>query len=93
MKITQEEVLNRQTVLEIKLDEVDIEPYLEKAYRKIAQRSSIPGFRKGKAPRSIIENYYGKEHLVSESLDDMVPEITQRAIEDQDLEASAVPKL
>ena len=93
MKITQEEVLNRQTVLEIKLDEVDIEPYLEKTYRKIVQRSSIPGFRKGKAPRSIIENYYGKEHLVSESLDDMVPEITQRAIEDQDLEASAVPKL
>ncbi|SVE26508.1 uncharacterized protein METZ01_LOCUS479362, partial [marine metagenome] len=54
LKITQEEVVNRQTVLLIEMDDEDLDPYLDRGYRKIVQRVNMPGFRKGKAPRSII---------------------------------------
>ena len=55
MKITQDDVVERQTVLHIELEDDDIDPYLNRAYQRVVQRVNIPGFRKGKAPRSIIE--------------------------------------
>ena len=65
MKITQDDIEQCQTVLHIELDEEDIDPYLNKAYKKVVSRVNIPGFRKGKAPRSIIEQYFGKESLIA----------------------------
>ena len=59
MKITQDEILERQTVLHIELEDSDIDPFLDRAYSRVVQRVNIPGFRKGKAPRRIIEQYFG----------------------------------
>ncbi|MCL0099507.1 trigger factor [Dehalococcoidia bacterium] len=93
MKITQEEVVNRQTVLLIEMDDEDLDPYLDRGYRKIVQRVNMPGFRKGKAPRSIIERYLGRESLLQESIEYMLPDISQRAVEAQELETSGMPRL
>ena len=60
LNITQQEELARQTKLEIELDDNDIEPYLNRSYQRLVQRVNIPGFRKGKAPRSIVEKQFGK---------------------------------
>ena len=73
MKITQDEIVEQQTVLHIELDDNDIDPYLERAYKKVVQRVNIPGFRKGKAPRRIIEQFFGRETLINETLDSMLP--------------------
>ena len=93
MKITQEEVVDRQTVLEIELEDDDMAPYLERAYRRVVQRTNVPGFRKGKAPRSIIEGILGRERLVAESLDDVLPAVTHQAIVDQELDAAGTPQV
>ncbi len=93
MKITQEEVVDRQTVLEIELEDEDMAPYLDRAYRRVVQRTNVPGFRKGKAPRSIIEGILGRERLVAESLDDVLPAVTHQAIVDQDLDAAGTPQV
>ena len=93
MKVTQEEVVDRQAVLLVELDDDDVAPYLDQAYRRVVQKTAIPGFRKGKAPRSIIESFLGKERLVSESLDNMLPAVTQKAKENQELETSGTPRL
>ena len=93
MNVTQEEVVDRQAVLLVELDDDDVAPYLDQAYRRVVQKTAIPGFRKGKAPRSIIESFLGKERLVSESLDNMLPAVTQKAIENQELETSGTPRL
>lgn len=93
MIITQEEVVNRQTVLHIELEAEDVDPYLDQGYRRVAQRTLIPGFRKGKAPRSIVERFLGRESLLTEVLDSMVPEVTDRAITAQDLDAAGLPKV
>ena len=93
MKITQEEVVDRQTVLEIELEDEDMAPYLDRAYRRVVQRTNVPGFRKGKAPRSIIEGILGRERLVAESLDDVLPAVTHQAIVEQELDAAGTPQV
>lgn len=93
MKITQEEVVDRQTVLNIELEEGDLESYLEQGYRKVAPRLSIPGFRKGKAPRRIVEQFVGRENLLNEVFDTMLPEITGRAIDEQSIDAAGMPRI
>ena len=93
MIITQEEVVNRQTVLHIELEDEDLDPYLDRGYQRMAQRTVIPGFRKGKAPRTIVERYLGRESLLNEVLDSMVPEVTSRAIDEQALDAVGLPKI
>ena len=93
MKITQDEIVEQQTVLHIELDDNDIDPYLERAYKKVVQRVNIPGFRKGKAPRRIIEQFFGRETLINETLDSMLPEITGNAISENDLDAVSIPSI
>ena len=93
MKITQEEVVDRQTVLNIDLEDEDLNPYLDQGYRKVVQRTNIPGFRKGKAPRRIIEAYLGRESLLNEVLDTMLPEVTGLAIDEQKLDAAGLPRI
>ncbi len=93
MKITQDDVVERQTILHIELEDDDIDPYLNKAYQRVVQRANIPGFRKGKAPRSIIEQYFGRESMLNEVLDSMLPELTNQAITDQDLDAVGLPSI
>jgi trigger factor len=93
VKITQEEVVDRQTVLNIELEEDDLDSYIDQGYRKIAPRLAIPGFRKGKAPRRIVEQFVGRESLLNEVLDTMLPEITGKAIEEQSIEAAGMPSI
>ena len=93
MKITQDEIVEQQTVLHIELDDNDIDPYLERAYKKVVKRVNIPGFRKGKAPRRIIEQFFGRETLINETLDSMLPEITGNAISENDLDAVSIPSI
>ena len=93
MKITQDDVVDRQTVLHIELENDDIDPYLDRAYQRVVQRVNIPGFRKGKAPRRIIEQYFGRESMLNEVLDSMLPELTNQAINEKDLDAVGLPSI
>ena len=93
MKITQEEVVERQTVLHIELEDEDLDVYLDRGYRRAVQHTVIPGFRKGKAPRRILENFLGRESLLNEVLDSMLPEVTGRAITEQELDAAGLPRI
>ena len=93
MKITQEEVVDRQTVLLIELEDDDLGPYLDRGYKRVVQRISVPGFRRGKAPRWRVEQVVGREGLINEVLDTMLPEVTDRAISEQELDAAGLPSL
>ena len=93
MKIAQDDVVERQTTLHIELDNEDVEPYIDRAYKRVVQRVNIPGFRKGKAPRSIVEQMFGRESLINDVLDTMLPELTSKAINDQELDAVGLPSI
>lgn len=91
LKITREQDAVRQTVLSIEMEEADLEGYLQRAYQRVVQRVKVPGFRPGKAPRGVVERMVGRESLLNEAIDFMVPEVTARAIEQEDIEAGAQP--
>lgn len=93
MKVSSEQRPPREAVLTVELEAPDVEPYLERAYRQIVRRANIPGFRKGKAPRRIVEQMYGREYLLNEALDSIVQEVTSKAVEDEGLEIGGVPSV
>lgn len=93
MKITQDEVVDNQTTLHIELEDADLAPYLDMGYRRIADRVAIPGFRRGKAPRRVVEQALGREQLLGEVLDSMAYETAEKAIAQTELDAAAHPKI
>ena len=66
---------------------------LERAYRKIAQQVRIPGFRKGKVPRQIIDAQIGRDAVLGEFLEDSVPSYYRDALRENDLAPIADPDI
>lgn len=93
MKVTQDEIADRQAVLNIEVDTEALEEHMQRAYRRLVGRVNIPGFRKGKAPRPVFERAFGRERLVEEALESMVPEVVAKAVEESDLEAGGTPQV
>ena len=63
------------------------------AARRVAQRVNIPGFRKGKAPRTVLQNFVGKDYLVEEAMESLVPEAVGDAVKEQELIPFAPPRV
>ena len=93
MKVSSEQRPPREALLTVELDASDVEPHLERAYRQAVRRLNIPGFRRGKAPRRIVEQLYGRDYLLNEALDSMVNEATTKAVEDEKLELGGIPQI
>lgn len=94
MKVTKEKIPESQIVLTIEVPQERLQGALDSAYRKLARRARIPGFRPGKAPRAIIERHYGRDAVMDEALDRLVPEVYREAVEgDGDIEPIDLPRL
>lgn len=93
VRITQGETVDLQTVLHIELEDADTEPYLDMGYRKVRPYVTYPGFRKGRAPRHIVMQMVGREAILNEALDSMLPEIAGKAIQEQQIEMGGVPSM
>ena len=66
---------------------------IETAYKKNVGKINIPGFRKGKAPRHLIEKYYGSEIFFEDAVNIVLPDAYDKAIEEQNIEAIAQPEI
>jgi trigger factor len=75
------------------MDSEDEDPFIDRSYRRTVGRLQIPGFRKGKAPRSIVENYVGRTSLLQEALEFMIPETLNKVLQDEQLQAFVEPEL
>ena len=93
MKVTKESSSPTEIILSIEMDAADEDPYIDRSYRRTVGRLNIPGFRKGKAPRSIVENYVGRIALVQEALDFMIPETLNQALQEEELQAFVEPRV
>lgn len=78
---------------EIKVEAVEFDKATEKAYKKTRSRYNIPGFRKGKAPRKIIELNYGKGVFFNDALDILLPEVYPVAVDELGLSVVSQPSL
>jgi trigger factor len=93
VKVTNEKTENSQTYLTIEMEPAEVEEGLEKSYHRLVQRAKVPGFRKGKAPRAIFERYFGRESLLEEAIEKLVPEAYEKAIKEQAIEPIARPQI
>ena len=93
LKVTQDEVVDRQTVLHIEVGPDLLEQHMDRAYRKLVQQTSVPGFRKGKAPRHILERVVGRDSLFDEAIETLTPDAVTDAIKEQDLDPVAPPSV
>jgi trigger factor len=93
MKVTNEKTENRQAYLTIEMEPAEVEESLEKTFRKLVQTRRVPGFRAGKAPRAIFERYYTRQSLLSDAIDQLVPDAYRKAIEEQSIEPFANPQI
>jgi len=83
VKVTAERTDDCQAVVRIEVDQQRLEDYLERAYRRLVKRTDVPGFRRGKAPRPMLERYIGRHRLLHEALDLLVPDVVQEALREQ----------
>jgi trigger factor len=93
VKVSTERIENSQVVLNIEVEPEEVESSLELAYRRLVKNTAIPGFRKGKAPRALLERFVGKEALLDDALEHLVPEVYNQAIEEQGIEVIAQPQI
>ena len=93
MKITVEDSANREKILHIEVDDDRLEKHVKKANRHHGKHVNIPGFRKGKAPSSIVENFLGRNWLVNKALESLIPDVIQYALDEHKITAVATPKV
>lgn len=88
------EKIDKNTVsFEFSVSAEDFESAVNKAYKKNVGRINIPGFRKGKAPRVIVERYYGKEIFYEDAVNLVLPSTYDKAIDENKIEAVAQPEI
>lgn len=90
MKVTTEKLSKSKVQLTIEIPSEQFEESLARAYKIVVKKVNVPGFRKGKAPRHILERMYGKEILLEDALQDAVPKAYQEALEAAKDEYTAV---
>jgi trigger factor len=93
VKVTSETLPERQVKLQIEVDEDRHHEAIESAYKKLAPRVEIPGFRKGKAPRPLIEKQLGRHRLLDEAMDVLVPKVYTEVLEQEDIQPVAQPSV
>lgn len=93
MKVTKEKTENSQAFLTIEMESAEVEESLDEAYHRLVKRVNIPGFRKGKVPRVILERYLGKEDFLEDALNHLLPQAYEKALVEQQIEAIAQPHI
>lgn len=79
--------------LEIEVDAAKFEEGMQKSFLKNAKRFNIPGFRKGKAPRKIVERYYGEQVLYEDAINFVCPEAYDEAVEKNNIHPVDMPEI
>lgn len=93
MKVSSQRIPDSQVVLEIEVDDEQMERSLERAYRRLVQRVEVPGFRKGKTPRNMLERHIGRSRLVQEAIDILVPEVYTQALDKEGIDPIGEPAI
>ena len=79
--------------LTVEVGKEEFEAGLDRAYRKSRGSISVPGFRKGKAPRKVIEGMYGSGVFYEDAVEDIYPSALEAAIKENNLDSVAPPKV
>ena len=88
------ETLNPTRVkLTVEVPFEELKPSLDAAYKKIAQQINVPGFRKGKVPATIIDRQVGRDDVLDEAINEVLPQLYVQALQENDIEPLSQPEL
>ncbi|PRX28917.1 trigger factor [Orenia metallireducens] len=93
MKVSKENIEENKVELVIEVSEDKVASALDKAYKKVVKEVNIPGFRKGKVPKSILIKKFGAEVLHKDALDILIPEAYYEAVQETEIEPIAQPDI
>ncbi len=93
MKVTTDNASPIEVTLTVEMATDDENPFIERSYRRVVSRINIPGFRRGRAPRHIVESMMGRTALLQEALEFMVPETLDKVLQDEDVSAFGEPSI
>ena len=93
MNVKSIERKGNETTIVVEIDKELMEKGVNAAYQKARKNIMIPGFRKGKAPRKMIEAMYGAHVFYEDGLEEIFPEVYQYAVVEQDVKAVGRPSL
>lgn len=84
---------NNTAIFQVEIDAEAFEQAVNKAYKKLKNSIYVAGFRKGKAPRVVIEGMYGADIFHDEAVQDMAPEAFEYAVKEEDLNTVGTPSV
>ena len=93
MSLQVEKLENNMAKLTIEVPADDLEKALQSAYMKQKNKIAMPGFRKGKAPRAMIEKMYGTGVFYEDAANELIPEAYETAAKESELEIVAQPEI
>ena len=93
MSLQLEKLENNMAKLTIEVPAEELESAIEKAYQKNKSKISVPGFRKGKVPRKMIEQMYGKEVFYEDAANELIPGAYDKAVKECEEEIVSSPKI
>ena len=94
MKVTVENGENQQVTLTIEVEAAEVEKAINRACKRLSNRVNIPGFRKGKAPRKIVETHLGKEYILNDAFEyDLAPKSFDKALDEQKIQPVTRPNI
>ena len=93
MSLQVEKLEKNMAKLTIEASAEDLEKAIEKAYQKQKKQISIPGFRKGKVPRQMVEKMYGKEVFYEDAANALIPDAYDKALEECEEDIVSSPKI
>ena len=94
MSLQVEKLEKNMAKLTIEAPADEFEKAVEKSYQKNKNRMSVPGFRKGKVPRKMLEKMYGAQIFFEDAINDLIPEVYSREVTAaEDLEIVSQPKI
>ncbi|MCL0103212.1 trigger factor [Dehalococcoidia bacterium] len=93
MRISSDRIEGCQMSLNIEAEPEEMERALEETYRRLVKQAVVPGFRKGKAPRPMLERHLGRTALLNDAWDRLVPELYEQAVKEQGIEVFGQPQV
>lgn len=93
MSLQVEKLEKNMAKLTIEVSADELEKAMESAYQKNKNKISVPGFRKGKAPRKMLEKLYGAEIFYEDAANELIPDAYEKALEECEEEIVSSPKI
>ena len=93
MSLQVEKLEKNMAKLTIEVSAEELEKAIESVYQRSKKNISVPGFRKGKVPRKMIERMYGKEVFYEDAVNDLLPDAYEDALEECEEEIVSSPKI